>query len=329
MVTACALMYHAIAENSPEVRPDHLAKGGSHAMREACNMVSAMFTIIMLVGYTANLTAIVAHKFLASVMPGVLNSVSRNRRLSLLLSTISTTQVAVLCVSLIQPWSSNSHTRICLPPYQWGETFSRMVAGTYCAQMLICALLLFELTMNSKREGDGKTVASLDVQVLWLKYILLALSTVPFAALTIYHSMAMQRNLCFVVKDSIQVWTLVSTVLLASALPAVHVLSDQVICRGTLYLLQRLLCLSRNEHALDGALIPPVLPDEPYLGIGHGSRECSRRLDLLPNREQFILCISGQTADSRSPVSQVSATGSQSHYDAQHQIHQQQADVMY
>lgn len=40
-----------------------------------------------------------------------------------------------------------------------------MVAGTYCAQMLICALLLFELTMNSKREGDGKTVASLDVQV--------------------------------------------------------------------------------------------------------------------------------------------------------------------
>lgn len=59
MVTACALMYHAIAENSPEVRPDHLAKGGSNAMREACNMVSAMFTIIMLVGYTANLTAIV------------------------------------------------------------------------------------------------------------------------------------------------------------------------------------------------------------------------------------------------------------------------------
>ncbi|OQR71722.1 hypothetical protein BIW11_10825, partial [Tropilaelaps mercedesae] len=268
------------------------------------------------------------HKFLASLLPGLLNSVGRNRVLSLLLSTIATAQVAVLCISLTQPWASNPHTRVCLPPYQWSDSFTRTVATTYSMQILLCTLCLLDLTMNSRREREGKTVDSLDLQVLWLKYFILALSTVPFAALTIYHSLAIEKNLCFVVKDSVQVWTLVATVLLASALPAVHVLSDQVICRGTLYLLQRILCLTRGDHALDGALLPPMSPNG-VLHEGHTSRHAGHsRFDHLPSREQFILRMSGQPLESTDSFSHGGA-GDAINWAGQRELYRQQTDVMY
>lgn len=62
MVTACALMYHAVIENPPEVRPESHGKADPARMGPHCNVIPAMFTIIMFIGYTANLTAVIGER---------------------------------------------------------------------------------------------------------------------------------------------------------------------------------------------------------------------------------------------------------------------------
>ncbi|XP_003737493.2 mothers against decapentaplegic homolog 4 [Galendromus occidentalis] len=277
-VASCALMYHALVE---------IPVGKRGTTLNCVSKLSSSMTLCIIFGYIGSLMSITAHKWLSAKKPHILNSVTRNFMLSVFLNCLSLLQIFCFIAMLHKAEYSNAGAKICLPPFEWNARFSDLLSVSYGAEIFLIAIFLILLSYTPE---ESLPMTTFDLQILWLKFFLLFLSTSPFIALNMYHASILEDSLCLVIKDAVQVWTLVATVVLSMTVPGIQVFYDSVLCKGTLYLLERCCCMPHvSRRVVEGEPLEKFLPSKDQFILRAGNQRLTAVRAETQNQQTDVI----------------------------------------